>query len=367
MTQQTGSGRKGFFRFHISAAACSTLLVLLCLLMVTSCSLFRPRQAPQPLVTIDLPKDVVRYVVPESAVLGVVRIDTDADNELEWLVFYRFDEVRPNGPVAGLIYDVVPRGAEFPEIYPYKLRLPNNDYLAVRQPDVRLVDIVSEAEGQARPELVFTTPTDAAFFRINPASTSRLSDNPSRYEAVGLFHSEHGVSFDPETYQVTVTRVNGYERSRLVIREIYRPGSVGYFMPGTGVLAPPFISKIDFPEGIPSGILDTPYPEKIVLAFYQTLIKQNPQPEASAYLSPAAAQLFAAGSLRYGSPFSLDQLRGVQVTKLAYQATNDNSTDTTAEVDVTFVSQAGERVAVPGIRWHLRRINQQWKIDSVGF
>lgn len=361
MIDKTGSGRKGWHRHDNPAIAWSTLLALLCLLAVTSCQLFPRSEAPEPAKTIDLPTDVV----PDRAVVDVERVDTDGDGDLEWLVFYRFDEVRQNGPVAALIYDVVPRGpSEFPVIFPYKLRLPNNNYLALRRPNVSLVHVVPESGEQRRPELVLTTPTEASFFRINPASTSRLLDDPSRYEAIGFFRSEDGVSFNPENLEVVVTSLNGYERSRLVVRRYYRPGPTGYFVPGTTVLAPPTASKVDFPAGIPAEILDTPYPEKIVLAFYQTLGQDNPLPDPPAYLTPEAAELFAAGSLNYGSPYSLDQLRAAVVKELGYYPTEEDSLSTVVTVNVVFISQAGERTDAIPVRWRMTRINQRWKMDS---
>jgi hypothetical protein len=113
-------------------------------------------------------------------------------------------------------------------------------------------------------------------FRENSEAWDYPRDAPPRYQPIGFFRGSGGVSFDEETRYVTVVDRAGFERSQLVNRSIYKlnPATDTYwdqFYPPEDLdrkLAAPAVSTIDFLEGAPDNILDTAFPEKIVLAFY---------------------------------------------------------------------------------------------------
>jgi len=340
----------------VSKLACIIILAILLTVVLTSCA---NNTSEQPQKTIDLATDVL-----DLDVLDVQRVDTDSDGELEWLVFYRFDQIGKTGPVAALIYDVVHRTPpQLPVIYPYKLRIPDENYLAQGVPKVSLVDILPESGNMIRKELVFTTSVEAVFFRLNPDPASQLTDDPPMYHCIGFFRSDGGVSFNAETLEVRVTNRTGLERSQLVARRYYKPVADGYFITGTTTLVSPFVSKIDFPEGIPSTILDTPYPEKIVLAFYQTLGQENANPGVTDYLSAQAAQEFKAGRLRYGSPYPYTQLKRAIVKELSYYPTQEDSTSANVIAKIVFYSTTGAKSPLIEVRWTLVRVQSRWKLD----
>jgi hypothetical protein len=154
-----------------------------------------------------------------------------------------------------------------------------------------------------------------------------------------------------------------YERSQLVTRQFYRPGASGYFITDTTSLLSPTGAAVDFPSGIPEDILDTPYPEKIVLAFYQTFGKPDADPIITKYLTARAADEFIEGKLWYGLPFPLDQLKFAVVKELRYYATEDASQAAVVEVQVVFHNTSGEKSSLIEVPWTLVRIENQWKMD----
>jgi hypothetical protein len=309
---------------------------------------------------ISIPGDVLRG----KNILDVQRVDTDSDGEQEWLTFYRFDQVGEGGPVAALIYDVVPDlGVQLPIVYPYKLRTPAQDYLALNVPKVLLVEIAAEAGRALRKELVLYTGTELIFFRLTRDPGPPPADNPPMYRCIGFFRSAEGVSFDQESLEVAVITRSGYERSELVTKHYYRPEGDGYFITGTETLVPPFASAVDFPAGIPEGVLDTPYPEKIVLAFYKTFREQDADAKLVQYLSPQAATEFGQGKLRYGSPFPRSEIKWATVKELSYYPTQDDSQSTVVIAKVVFTATSGQQSALTEVRWRMIRVQTRWKMD----
>lgn len=317
-----------------------------------------------PAKTISFPEDIfAKGFLPGKTYLDTKREDTDSDGQLEWVVFYRFDQVGEGGPVAAFIYDiVVDPESQLPIAYPYRLRTPDQNYLAQSVPELSLVDIVKE-QGNTRKELVFSTATELVFFRLTRDPSGPPVDNPPLYRCIGFFRSDGGVSFDPTNLQVTVTSRAGYERSQLVTRREYKPEGDGYFLTNTMTLVSPFESRVDFPEGIPSTILDTPYPEKIVLAFYQTLGKADAKPTIYEYLSTQAATELTQNKLRYGSPLPVSQIKRAIVQELGYYATQEDATAALVIAKVIFYPKEGTPSPLTEVRWKLIRVGTQWKMD----
>ncbi len=120
---------------------------------------------------------------------------------------------------------------------------------------------------------------------------------------------------------------------------------------------------IDFPSGIPADILDTPYPEKIVLAFYKTFGKSNASPTIVEYLTTAATNDFMSSRLKYGSPYSLEQVKTAVVKELSYYPTQEDSQSTVVTVKVVFNSTDGQRSNLTEVRWTLNREQNRWKMQ----
>ena len=332
------------------------LATLLCVLL-TACVDTSTEKPPE--LVVNIPTDLL----PDKAGVSIERVDTDSDGKLEWLVFYRFDQVGESGPVAALIYDVAASPGQSPVLYPYKLRMPDQSYLAQDVPNWAMMEIMPESGGTARKELVLSTNNDLAIFQANGNVVNQPSDDPALYRCIGFFRSDGGVVLDAENRQVTVTSRAGYERSQLVTRYFYAPEADGYFITGTTTLVSPFGSAVDFPEGVPPAILDTPYPEKIVLAFYKTFGRSDAKPTILEYLTPQASNEFMAGRLKYGSPFPVDQVKYAVVKELGYYPTQDSSQATVVTVKVVVASMSGQKSPLTEIRWALVRQENRWKMD----
>jgi hypothetical protein len=201
-----------------------------------------------------------------------------------------------------------------------------------------------------------------AFFRLEPKLVNQPADDPPLYVCVGFFRSPDGVGYNEGNHEVTVTSRTPYERSQLVTRRFYQPGASGYFVPNTTDLMPPTGSKVDFPERIPEDILDTPYPEKIVLAFYQTFGMAGADPTIIEYLTAQAADEFMKGKLSYGSPYPLEQLKFAVVKELRYYPTEDASQAAVVVVQVVFHNTEGQKSSLIEVPWTLVRVNNQWKM-----
>ena len=358
----------GGVRVRIALALLTLALCLLALVALTACVGSRSEPKP-PAETLNFKEDIPLPL--GKPVLEVQRADTDSDKKPEWVVFYRFDQVGGGGPVAALVYDVVNDPAsQLPIIYPYKLRTPNQDYLAEEIPILSRHDVLREASGTPRNELVFTTTHEVAVFRLTRDPDVFAADNPPLYRCIGFFRN-YGVVFDSKTFDVIVTSSAGFERSQLVTRSYYGPAISdqvdGYFVTTTTSLAPPKESKVDFGEGrIPDAVLDTPYPEKIVLAFYQTLGQANPAIDILYYLSSQAADAFKQGKLKYGSPFATDQLDRAIVTELSYIPSQEADTVAHVTAWVVFYPKSKQKSNPMEVHWRLVRMENRWKMDYSG-
>ncbi|MCL4295652.1 MAG: PKD domain-containing protein [Anaerolineae bacterium] len=224
-------------------------------------------------------------------VVNVVRADTDADDFQEWVVFYLFDKRAQNSPIHGAVYDN-DRGNP-PVIFPYQLQAPDRNYLSEQQvfgPNLTVQEVAADQNGPNGanvPEIIVQGGYELTIFRFKENSDpwSFPTDSPARYQPIGFFRGNGGVSINlnqgAAAYgQVTVIDRNGFERSQLAVRSVYGlvtgpDGNQTYLDPipplggvGTPRLAAPILSTVDFHPAPPDEIFNTPFPEKIVLGFY---------------------------------------------------------------------------------------------------
>jgi hypothetical protein len=160
-----------------------------------------------------------------------------------------------------------------------------------------------------------------------------------------------------------VTDRNGYERSQLAIRSIYGlltgpDGNQTYLDPipplgGVGMprVAAPIISTVDFFPAPPGEIFNTPFPEKIVLAFYaatcggedDTLCRNtryNLGWLPRDFLTGDALSAFEAGNPAYFGLSGLSNNQNILVTQLRYHPG--------LETDADLLETGGGRDVVTG-------------------
>ena len=337
--------------------------------------------------------------VKKEVVQEVVYEDTDGDDQKEWLVFYQFDLTDPTDPAGGrspyggAVYDY-DRGYP-PVVFPYRLLPPDRDYLSEGVVRLDLIDIVEVGEAQSVKELLVygsipspeeaggRTDTDLNIFRHIPNSFEWEfpRDEPRRYQVIGAFRGDGGVTFDEATKNVTVISREDYDRSELTVQHIYAlDKNRGTYMSVNDpqVLSPPISSEVTFAYGMPPDILDTPYPEKLVVGFYEMLVAKDQTVPPRNFLTGQALIEFDNNNLEY---FGFSDVSGnwndvkeVTITRLGYAPDtgqiNPAVTYLGAEprlqaASVAFEAKVGRTdtsTSTP-IVWVTTVVNGKWKID----
>ncbi len=359
-------------------------LIVLLILAITR---FDPTPILRQLAVAQAQNKVVDFfpVFPDRyKVQDVENVDTDGDGEEEWVVLYRFDLTDGRSPYSGAVYDY-DRG-DPPVIFPYRLVPPDRDYLSDSTISLKLDDVVKLGETTPVPEVFITgtagsTNTDLDIFRHVPNSLpwEVPRDEPRRYQVIGSFRGDGGVKYDATSKTVTVLNRGGYDRSQLAVQAVYRLDEArGTFMSAADPkkLGAPASSQVVFTFGMPSDVLETPYPEKLVLGFYQTLAqKQSSTIKPEDFLTGQALIEYSRGNLLYfGFPDVSGDVAQVKVTQLSY-APQTEAFDASVTVlgqqprlltvSVSFESQVGASTAQTPrpIEWVTTLVNGKWKID----
>lgn len=272
-------------------------------LVLTGCSLTEGRQANEEQLSF-------QFVLPESwRVINadhtgrITQMDTNGDGIDEWVILYAFDAPSNDAftPVRCAIYHTVEREPRLPIIYPYHLQAPGWTYLGEGsgRVSVRVEDVITgiepdtsfpedayvaekevivaskDANGHVTRVSIFqwrnTVPEDYRK-RTDPQEHIVQPDDPigynrQWYQCIGLFEGTVGVQL--EENKVTVSdRLN--DRSQLARVNTYEPiAGMGGYLYGGQDLVPPVSSCIDFAFGLPSDVTQSPFPEKIVMAFHK--------------------------------------------------------------------------------------------------
>jgi len=332
--------------------------------------------------------DFYALLPDEYRVQSVECLDVDGDGQEEWVVFYQFDLADGRSPYAGAIYDF-DRGTP-PILFPYQLLPPDRDYLSDGTVHFARQEIVILGETEANPiyELLVygdagDINTDLTIFRYIPNTFpwEEPRDDPRLYRPIGVFRGDGGVLYDPITkHVITTNRV--YDRSQLAVETVHALDEArGTYMSLSNpkVLAPPVSQKVAFSFGMPDDILDTPYPEKIVLGFYESLGQPQSQshPPAREFLTGAALIEYDRDNLDFfgfaGVVGKLPDISEVKVTELQYAPqVEEFAPSVTAQgqeprfliVSVAFSALVhGTPVSAEGVNWVTTMVNGKWRID----
>ncbi|MBC7263315.1 MAG: hypothetical protein H5T64_03030 [Chloroflexi bacterium] len=312
-------------------------------------------------------------------VVDVRRFDADFDGEDEWVVLYLMENINGTGPIGVLVYDS-DRGNP-PIIYPYKLRMPGQGRLGYYHGDpekiptqISKISILTPMDAN-RPQLMVSSGTELAIIKVNDKPGGPLGqpfDSPDTpvYECIGYFQGNAGVNVITDTQTVEVYTTDPNERSGFIVVKAYKldPQTNTFFKSLTNQLVDPSEAYLTFPGGRPpANVMESPYPEKIVLSFYLWL--PSAPDSAKQLLSKAAAEQLGKKTLNYGSPWPTDKLKRVLVKEIRYYPPGEDSTAATVELTAIFVSEAGTQSPPARIRWNLTRVPEGdknlWKMDQV--
>jgi hypothetical protein len=292
-------------------------------------------------------------ILPETQRPQEVQLlDADGDGKDEWIVFYKFDLVNGTtgykfSPIGAAVYN--DDHGDPPVVFPYELHPPGRRYLGEQNCMAEMKDLIATTEEPellvkcfAEEELV----VDLGVFQWYDEDKNDLSNPPQEgrqgYRCLGFFHGSGGITLDGPR---VIVKERTQDRSQLSKKKVYvydvRQSS--YFQQGERELWPPAEAGVEFTFGVPEDVTQSPYPEKVVLAFYLAL-GQN-KTLAEAYLSEDSELKNAVGSDSFGTEASGDQIQKVLVKSVEYTPDpqkEESHKPITVTVSVASVTSAGE-------------------------
>jgi hypothetical protein len=300
-------------------------------------------------------------IVPTPKRPGEVQLlDADGDGKEEWIVFYKFDLVegatgRKFSPIGAAVYN--DDHGDPPVIFPYKLNPPDRVYLGEQNCVAEVRDLITTNQGLellvsnfAEEDLV----VDLSVFHWYDHDQDDLSKNPAEgrqgYECLGFFRGSGGITFAGSK---VIVKQRTEERSQLSVKNVYQDKESSYFRPGGKELWPPVETSIEFTFGVPEDVAQSPYPEKVVLAFYLALGQNDPL--AQTYLSEASGLKDVVGSDSFGTAASGDQIQKVLVKRIVYVPDREKEEKhEPVQVTVSVASVTSEGEDPPrGVTWEV--------------
>jgi hypothetical protein len=322
----------------------SPLLWIMLSLIVASCGPVEALRSP------DKKLDFTKILPETKRPQEVQLLDADGDGKDEWIVFYKFDlgegaTGHKFSPIAAAVYN--DDHGDPPVVFPYELHPPDRSYLGEQSCVAEVRDLITAQKG---PELLVNSfaeedlVVDLSVFHWYDHDEDDLSKNPSEerqgYECLGFFRGSGGITFSGS--KIIVKERTG-ERSQLSIKNVYEVKEGSYFQPGGRELWPPVETSIEFTFGVPEDVAQSPYPEKVALAFYLALGQNNPL--AQTYLSEASGLKDVMGSDSFGTAASGGQIQKVLVKRIIYTPNKEKEEKhepVAVTVSVASVTSAGE-------------------------
>ena len=325
------------------------LALLLCLpLGCDSGEINLPQQNPSLCFTIPLP-DQWRYI-------GTYSLDTNGDGADERMILYSFDQpvagAKQHGnPIAAFVYQ--PDDKKPPNFFVHHLRAPGDDYLCECECTPKMEDVLSGLGGH---ELVIHDKCDGERVRL---TIFQWSQTQWAYLPLGHFHS-HRIEVMTDTVTVEERQES---RAQLAMRQVYyAAGGQTYLLDDQRTLAPPAKYEFVFSHEEPEDVTLSPYPEKIVLAFYQ---HYTDTANVSTYFADEAWDgLNQCDTGQCGCTTPRIGVAHVWVTSLEYFEDPTDPNHTTVEVTVVCEYSDGTPENGAFIRWRLVRAADRWQISS---
>ena len=336
--------RKPVWKYGRVIAAALTVVVLM---VVAGVLYFQPWKEAQVLPPAELPENWEH--------VSTYRLDTNRDNNQEWVVLYRFDlpaeTEQGSGPIAGVVYQLDDSSSPTP--VPYELRPRDGHYLCEYECIAAMEDVLSGLPGS---ELVVRDRCNDKTIRL---SIFYWEPNEGEYLPQGHFS---GSSIKVELDSITVDQYLPH-RAQLALRQIYQPyNDEIYYEPfDHGVLVMPEKYELTFYQAEPKDVMRSPYPEKVALAFYNHYTDDE---QAAEYFTEKGwEQLEQCTTGRCGCTSARSEITHVRVTNL--QPGEDTGSDwVTFDFDVICERRNGAPEDETSVRWYLVRQDDRWKLDN---
>ncbi|MBL7064530.1 MAG: tetratricopeptide repeat protein [Anaerolineae bacterium] len=309
--------------------------------------------------TAELPETVE---LPESwEHVSTYRLDTNRDGNQEWIVLYRFDlpaeTEQDGGPIGGVVYQLDDRDPPVP--IPYDLRPQGGDYLCECECSAAMEDVLSGLQG---PELVVRNRCDDEMTRL---SIFYWEPNEDEYLPKGHFR---GSRIEVELDNVTVDQRLPH-RAQLALRQVYHPydNETYYQLSDQGILVMPERYELAFYQAEPEDVMRSPYPEKVVLTFYN---HYNDEQISEYFTEKGWEQLEQCTAGLCGCTSARSEITHVRVTYLqlgeeTYSEDKDLNPDR-ASVDFNVICERrnGAPESETSVRWYLVWQDNRWKMDN---
>ncbi len=296
------------------------------------------------------------------------RLDTNRDGAAEWVVLYRFDlfpapdssseEGVYREPMGGMVYQ--PKDGDASTLTPYELRPHDGDYLCECDCLASMENVLS---GLAGSELVVRDRCGGDVVRL---SIFYWDPSEARYLSKGHFS---GSRIQIGLNNVTVMQRLPH-RAQLALRQVYEPrNNETYYQPGElGVLVMSGQYELTFYGAEPQQVTRSPYPEKVVLAFYHHYTDGE---RVSKYFTDVGwARMEWCATGRCGCQAAPDEIARVRVTGLQprgglYGEVSGVGSDQ-AIFDLSLVCQRLDGVPEDeaSVRWYLVRQDDRWMLDD---
>jgi len=289
------------------------------------------------------------------------RLDANRDSNQEWVVLYRFDLPSETGhdgsPIGGVVYQ--PGDSSPFALTPYELRPQGGNYLCECECTAAMEDVLSGSQG---PELVVR---DRCNGEITKLSIFYWEPGKEEYVPRGYFS---GSRVEIELNSVTVDQRLPH-RAQLALRQTYRPsdGETYYEPLEQGILVMPEKYELVFYQAEPKDVKRSPYPEKVVLAFYNHYT--DDQQAAEYFTEKGWEQLEQCAAGRCGCASARSEIAHVRVTNLqpeeyTYGKNSPGSDRAVFDFNVLCEHRDGTLEDETFVRWYLVRQDDRWRLDD---
>jgi hypothetical protein len=315
-----------------------------------------PLPAPQGDFTGNRCLDITEILPDGWEYLNTYRIDTNDDGKREWVILYYFDllEKKTSGsPIGTVIYQ--PDDESPANIVAHELHPPDSDYLCECECGLNMENVLSGLEGD---ELVVR---DRCNEEITRLTIFNWDSDRKDYVSPGHFL---GGDVEISRDQVTIKeRLPG--RAQLIKIETYYPddNKTYYRQDVPCTLLECREEELDFCHGEPEDVLCSPYPEKVVLAFYK---HYNDDETAPKYFTKSVREYLGqcdAGGCGCIAP--RHEIARVWVTDLQVESDSEAQTPDRAIVDarINCERRDGVKEGRKYIQWYLIREDDRWQLE----
>jgi hypothetical protein len=272
---------------------------------------------------------------------------------------YRFDLLNEGGksgsPIAAIVYQTDDNRP--PSVISHELRAQDGDYLCECTCKPSIEDVLSGLEGD---ELVVR---DFCSEKITRVTIFHWDKKEEKYVPRGHFCGHH-VTVNWNQIMVEQPRPG---RAQLIVQETYHPcdDNTTYRRDFQGTPEICAKKELFFSQGEPEDVMRSPYPEKVVLAFYHHFAEE----EAPTYFTEEGwAGVGQCSANRCGCISARGEIAHVRVIELkpeyeSYSPNKDLSPDqATVGITVACEHRNGASEAERSMRWHLIRKDDRWQL-----